>query len=100
MPQTALIGSTSGSIPDRGLVLRDKHTLLNQSTMTLYKGFECHRNRLTGRFYAIPIADDSLTRKIVRDSPEALKQAIDEATEAQRPNPWELAYATSRSIAA
>jgi hypothetical protein len=68
--------------------------------MTIYNGYECYRNRLTGKFYAIPIGDDDMTRKIVSDTPEALKQAIDEATEAQRPNPWELAYATSRSIAA
>jgi hypothetical protein len=68
--------------------------------MTLYKGYECYRNRLTGRFYGIPIGDDDMTRKIVRDTPIELKQAIDEATEAQRPNPWQLPYATSRSIAA
>ncbi len=68
--------------------------------MTLYKGYECYRNRLTGRFYALPIGDDDMTRKIAADTPEALKQAIDEVTAAQRPNPWELPYSTAESIAA
>jgi hypothetical protein len=68
--------------------------------MTLYNGYECYRNRLTGRFYAIPIGDNDLTRKIVRDTPIELKQAIDEATAAQRPNPWELPYETAQPIAA
>ena len=41
-----------------------------------------------------------MTRKIVADTPEALKQAIDEVTLNQRPNPWELPYATPEAIAA
>ena len=39
----------------------------------IYKSYECYRNRLTGRFYALPIEDDDMTRKIVADTPEALK---------------------------
>lgn len=66
----------------------------------IYKSYECYRNRLTGRFYALPIGDDDMTRKIVADTPEALKQAIDEVTLNQRPNPWELPYATAEAIAA
>ena len=68
--------------------------------MTLYKGYECYRNRLTKRFYAMPIGDDTFLNKLTADTPDALKQAIDLATENQRPNPWELSYSTSQSIAA
>ena len=68
--------------------------------MTFYKGYECYRNRITKWFYALPIGDDDITRKIVADIPEALKQAIDEVTAAQRPNPWELPYANAEAIAA
>ena len=68
--------------------------------MTLYKGYECYRNRLTKRFYAMPIGDDTFLNKLTADTPDALKQSIDIATEAQRPNPWELPYATAQTIAA
>ena len=68
--------------------------------MTFYKGYECYRNRITKRFYALPIGDDDMTRKIVADTPETLKQTIDEVTAAQRPNPWELPYANAEAIAA
>jgi hypothetical protein len=68
--------------------------------MTLYKGYECYRNRLTGRFYGIPIGDDDMTRKIVRDTPIDLKQAIDEATTDRRLDPWQLPRRSAESIAA
>jgi hypothetical protein len=58
--------------------------------MTLYKGYECYRNRLTKQFYAYPM--DSLTTdgKLTASTPSALKQAIDEATGTQQLDPWEL----------
>ena len=68
--------------------------------MTLYKGYECSRNRLTKQFYAYPINDLTTCRKLTADTPDELKQAIDLATETQRLNPWELAYSTSQAIAA
>ena len=68
--------------------------------MTLYKGYECYRNRLTKRFYAMPIGDDTFLNKLTADTPDELKQAIDLAITNQRPNPWELPYAGEESIAA
>ena len=63
--------------------------------MTLYKGYECYRNRLTKRFYAMPIGDDTFLNKLTADTPDALKQAIDDATENRRLNPWDLPYSTA-----
>ena len=68
--------------------------------MTLYKGYECYRNRLTKLFYAMPIGDDTFLNKLTADTPDELKRAIDLATENQRLNPWELPYAGKESIAA
>ena len=31
--------------------------------MMIYNGYECYRNRLTGRFYALPIGDDQKARQ-------------------------------------
>ena len=73
--------------------------LLNLKNMTLYKGYECYRNRLTKRFYAMPIGDDTFLNKVTADSPDELKRAIDLATANQRLNPWELPYATAQAIA-
>ena len=68
--------------------------------MTIYKGYECYRNRLTKRFYAMPIGDDTFLNKVTSPTREGLKQAIDDATANQRPDPWELPYATAQTIAA
>ena len=68
--------------------------------MTLYKGYECYRNRLTKRFYAMPIGDDTFLNKLTASTPDELKRAIDLATANQRPSPWELPYAGKESIAA
>lgn len=68
--------------------------------MTTYKGYEVHRNRLTGMFYALRLDDDTFLSKVTTDTREGLKQAIDDATNTQRLNPWELPYATSQTIAA
>jgi hypothetical protein len=59
--------------------------------MMIYNGYECYRNRLTGKFYALPI---------VADSAVDLKAAIDRVAAKQRPNPWELPYAGEAAIAA
>ena len=67
--------------------------------MTIYKGYECYRNRLTKRFYAMPIGDDTFLNKVTAGTPGALKQAIDLATVA-KPNPWELPHSTVQAIAA
>ena len=64
-------------------------------TMTLYKGYECYRNRLTKQFYAMPIGDDTFLNKLTASTPDELKQAIDDATAKQRPNPWDLPYSTA-----
>ena len=80
--------------------MQSDENLLNLKNMTLYKGYECYRNRLTKRFYAMPIGDDTFLNKVTADTPNALKQAIDLATANQRPNPWELPYAGKESIAA
>ena len=68
--------------------------------MTLYKGYECYRNRLTKLFYAMPIGDDTFPNKVTAGTPDELRRAIDLATESQRLNPWELPYSTSQTIAA
>jgi hypothetical protein len=46
--------------------------------MMVYKGYDCYRNRLTGRFYAVPSLEDFMVNKIVSDSFSGLKAAIDE----------------------
>jgi len=74
--------------------------LLNLKIMTLYKGYECYRNRLTKRFYAMPIGDETFLNKITADTPDELKQAIDLATANQRLDPWELPRVTAETIAA
>ena len=66
----------------------------------IYKNYECSRNRLTKQFYAYPVNDLTTCRKLTASSPDALKRAIDLATENQRLNPWELPYAGNESIAA
>ncbi len=68
--------------------------------MMLYNGYECYRNRITGRFYALPIGDEFMFNKIVADTVDELKAAIDQVAIKQRPNPWELPYATAQAIAA
>ena len=68
--------------------------------MMIYNGYECYRNRLTGKFYALPIADEFMVNKIVADSATDLKAAIDLVAAKQRPNPWERPYATAQAIAA
>ena len=62
-----------------------------------YRGYEVHRNRLTGKFYAIPIADTDLTRKIVCNTATELRAAIDAATQLddRRLDPWNLPSATA-----
>ena len=85
---------------DRYSQAKPDRSLLNLKIMTLYKGYECYRNRLTKRFYAMPIGDDTFLNKLTADTPDELKQAIDIATANQRPNPWELPYAGEESIAA
>ena len=75
-------------------------TFSSLEIMTLYKGYECYRNRLTKRFYAMPIGDEFMINKIVADSAVELKQAIDFATANQRLDPWELPYSTAQTIAA
>ena len=67
--------------------------------MTIYRNYECYRNRLTKQFYAMPIGDDTFLNKVTAANPDALKRAIDMATVA-KPNPWELPYSTAQSIAA
>ena len=74
--------------------------LLNLKIM-IYKNYECYRNRLTKRFYAMPIGDDTFLNKLTADTPDELKQAIDLATENQRLDPWELPHSTTaQTIAA
>jgi hypothetical protein len=68
--------------------------------MTTYKGYEVHRNRLTGMFYALRLDGDTFLSKITSPTREGLKQAIDEATATQRLDPWELPYQTAQTIAA
>ena len=82
-----------------GQMQRDDN-LLNLKNMTLYKGYECHRNRLTKRFYAMPIGDDTFLNKLTADTTDELKRAIDLATANQRLNPWKLPYAGEGAIAA
>ena len=55
--------------------------------MTFYEGYECYWNRITKRFYAIPIGDDFMFNKIVADSAVELQQAIDLAFINQCPDP-------------
>ena len=74
--------------------------LLNLKPMTTYKGYEVNRNRLTGLFYALRLDDDTFLSKVTSPTREGLKQAIDDATANQRPDPWELPYATAQTIAA
>ena len=68
--------------------------------MTTYKGYECYRNQLTKRFYAMPIGDDTFLNKVTASTPDELKRSIDLAAANQRLNPWELPYAGKESIAA
>lgn len=68
--------------------------------MMIYNGYECYRNRLTGKFYALPIGDEFMINKVVADSAADLKAAIDRVAAKQRPNPWELPYAMAKAIAA
>ena len=68
--------------------------------MTIYKGYECYRNRLTKRLYAMPIGDDTFLNKLTGSTPDELKQAIDIATANQQPSPWQLPYSTAQTIAA
>ena len=67
--------------------------------MTIYKGYECYRNRLTKLFYAMPIGDDTFLNKLSASTPDELKRAIDLATVA-KPNPWQLPHSTAQTIAA
>ena len=68
--------------------------------MMIYNGYECYRNRLTGRFYALPIGDDFMFNKVVADSATELKAAIDLVAVKRQPDPWELPYATAKAIVA
>jgi hypothetical protein len=63
-----------------------------------YQGYEVYRNSLTKRFYAIPIGDDDMTRKLTADTATELRRAIDAVVSKRRPNPWELPYATAPSV--
>ena len=74
--------------------------LLNLKIMTTYKGYEVHRNRLTGLFYALRLDDDTFLSKVTSPTREGLKQAIDDAAANKRLDPWELPYATAETIAA
>jgi hypothetical protein len=49
--------------------------------MMQYNGYDCYRNRITGRFYAVPSDDDFMTQKIVTDTLAELKAAIDEVSQ-------------------
>ena len=73
--------------------------LLNLKNM-IYKNYECSRNRFTKMFYAYPVNDLTTCRKVTADTPDALKRAIDLATENQRLDPWQLPYSTAQTIAA
>jgi hypothetical protein len=74
---------------------------INQIPMTIYRGYEVYRNRLTKQFYAYPLNDMTTDRKLTASTPDALKAAIDEASTEQRLDPWELPYAAAEtSIAA
>ncbi len=68
--------------------------------MMLYNGYECYRNRITGRFYALPIGDEFMFNKIVADTVDELKAAIDLVAVKQQSDPWKLPYATAQAIAA
>jgi len=57
---------------------------------TLYRGYECTRNMLTGKFYATPINDLTTCRKITTDTATELRAAIDLATDGRSINPWKL----------
>ena len=63
-----------------------------------YQGYEVYRNSLTKRFYAMPIGDDDITRKLTADTATELRGAIDTVVSQHRPNPWELPYATVPSV--
>ena len=73
---------------------------LGATDMMLYNGYECYRNKITGRFYAIPIGDDFMFNKVVADSATELKAAIDRIAVKPKPNPWELPYSVKEPIAA
>lgn len=66
--------------------------------MMIYNDYECYRNRLTGKFYALPIGDDDMTRKLTADIATELREAIDAVVSQRRPNPWELPYATAPCV--
>lgn len=83
---------------DRHCQAKSDRFLLNLKPMTFHKGYACCQNRITKRFYAIPIGDDFMFNKIVADSAVELKQAIDLAPINQCPHPWELPYAGEGSI--
>jgi hypothetical protein len=68
--------------------------------MTIYKGYEVYRNRLTKQFYAYPANALTTDGKLTASTPDALKAAIDEASTEQQMDPWELPFATSQSVAA
>jgi hypothetical protein len=61
--------------------------------MMIYKGYECCKNSLTGRFYALLIGDEFTFNKVVADSAAELKAAIDLVAVEPRLDPWELSYA-------
>ena len=66
----------------------------------IYKGYECHRTRLDNQFSAYPVNDLTTCRGITAATPDALKKAIDEATEeTYRLNPWELPYTSAQAKA-
>ncbi len=68
--------------------------------MMIYNGYECYRNKITGRFYALPIGDEFMFNKVVADSAIELKAAIDLVAVKQPLDPWELPYAVAQPIAA
>ena len=63
-----------------------------------YQGYEVYRNSLTKRFYAMPLGDDDMTRKLTADTATELREAIDAVVSQRRPNPWELPYATAPCV--
>ena len=79
--------------------MQSDENLLNLKIM-IYKNYECHRNRLTGLFYALRLDDDTFLSKVTSPTREGLKQAIDDAAANQRLDPWQLPYATAETIAA
>jgi hypothetical protein len=92
---TALTGSKSGSIPDRGLP-QVGYSLSIQAIMR-HLGFVIRRNFLDGLWYAIEVTDSPYFQRFTAPTGEEVRALVDEhrSQHPLKPDPWELPKQTS-----